>query len=177
MLGQTRPRRRGAGQLRTDRQEKQHRANQDEQAVKRQAYARHHSLLKSERHTVFDNRWGPVVDNSQINDATPRRLPRLSLAGVNLIANGAFRAPQTILRVPLIESATRSTSVLHSQMIIELAQQNYFHAVFEATKSVADKIRRRSGFVSDGATLVDEAFGTSSGVPALALNSLRTSTE
>jgi uncharacterized protein (TIGR02391 family) len=59
----------------------------------------------------------------------------------------------------------------------ELVQENYFHAVFEATKSVAEKIRARSGFVSDGATLVDEAFGASSGAPALVLNSLRTQTE
>jgi uncharacterized protein (TIGR02391 family) len=59
----------------------------------------------------------------------------------------------------------------------ELVQQNYFHAVFEAAKSVADKIRTRSGFNSDGNQLVDEAFGLSSGTPALALSALQTQTE
>lgn len=56
-------------------------------------------------------------------------------------------------------------------------QQNYFHAVFEATKSVADKIRAKSGCTSDGSRLVDDAFGLSSGVPALALNTLQNDTE
>lgn len=59
----------------------------------------------------------------------------------------------------------------------ELVQKNYFHAVFEATKSVADKIRVRTGLVSDGARLVDEAFGMKSGMPPLAFNLLRTPTE
>jgi uncharacterized protein (TIGR02391 family) len=57
----------------------------------------------------------------------------------------------------------------------ELLQENYCHAVFEATKSVAEKIRTRTGLTSDGADLVDKAFGLSS--PVLAINTLRTETE
>lgn len=57
----------------------------------------------------------------------------------------------------------------------ELLQENYFHAVFEATKSVAEKIRQRTGLTSDGADLVDRAFGI--GAPLLAINTLRTETE
>jgi uncharacterized protein (TIGR02391 family) len=57
----------------------------------------------------------------------------------------------------------------------ELLQENYFHAVFEATKSVAEKIREKSGLTSDGADLVDKAFGINA--PLLAINSLRTETE
>jgi uncharacterized protein (TIGR02391 family) len=57
----------------------------------------------------------------------------------------------------------------------ELLQNNYFHAVFEATKSVAEKIRQRTGLTGDGAELVDEAFGLKS--PLLAINTLRTETE
>ena len=41
----------------------------------------------------------------------------------------------------------------------ELVQANYFHAVLEAAKSVAQKIRDKSGLTSDGGELVDEAFG------------------
>ena len=48
----------------------------------------------------------------------------------------------------------------------ELVQQNYFHAVFEATKSVADKIRSRTGLSKDGSELIDMAFGSgSAGMP------------
>ena len=37
----------------------------------------------------------------------------------------------------------------------ELLQENYFHAVFEATKSVADKIREKAEVDGDGSELVD----------------------
>jgi uncharacterized protein (TIGR02391 family) len=57
----------------------------------------------------------------------------------------------------------------------ELLQDNYFHAVFEATKSVADKIREKTSLTSDGSKLVDEAF--SGTTPLLAFNTLRTETE
>lgn len=57
----------------------------------------------------------------------------------------------------------------------ELLQENYFHAVFEATKSVADKIRAKSGKSQDGAELVDIVFGLKA--PLLAFNSLQTETE
>jgi uncharacterized protein (TIGR02391 family) len=57
----------------------------------------------------------------------------------------------------------------------ELLQDNYFHAVFEATKSVAQKIRDKTGLTGDGADIVDKAFGLRA--PMLAINSLRTDTE
>jgi uncharacterized protein (TIGR02391 family) len=57
----------------------------------------------------------------------------------------------------------------------ELLQENYFHAVFEATKSVAQKIRDLTGLTTDGADLVDEAFRIIA--PRLAINSLTTDTE
>lgn len=59
----------------------------------------------------------------------------------------------------------------------ELVQKNYFHAVFEATKSVAEKIRTKTGLTSDGAQLVDDAFGIKGGMPALAFNLLQSPTE
>lgn len=57
----------------------------------------------------------------------------------------------------------------------ELLNNNYFHAVLESTKSVSDKIRNLSGLISDGASLVDEAFSLKN--PVLAINSLRTESE
>jgi len=60
----------------------------------------------------------------------------------------------------------------------ELLQENYFHAVFEATKSVADKIREKAEVDGDGSELVDRAFGIGKkGIPLLAFNSLQTETE
>jgi uncharacterized protein (TIGR02391 family) len=59
----------------------------------------------------------------------------------------------------------------------ELVDSNYFHAVLEATKSVAQKIRDRTGLVSDGVQLVNDAFSFNGVVPYLALSSLVTQTE
>lgn len=60
----------------------------------------------------------------------------------------------------------------------ELLQKNYFHAVFEATKSVADKIRSKSGLSSDGSKLVEDAFGyRPPNFPILAFNNLKTKTD
>ena len=41
----------------------------------------------------------------------------------------------------------------------ELVHENYFHAVLEAVKSIAAKIRGLSGLQSDGAELAQGAFG------------------
>lgn len=57
----------------------------------------------------------------------------------------------------------------------ELLADNYFHAVLEAVKSVADKLRVRTGLTDDGATLVDRAF--SGPMPILAINPLRSKSQ
>lgn len=60
----------------------------------------------------------------------------------------------------------------------ELLEKNYFHAVLEASKSVADKIRKATGLTSDGAELATSAFALGShNKPRLAINSLQTETE
>jgi uncharacterized protein (TIGR02391 family) len=58
----------------------------------------------------------------------------------------------------------------------ELLERNYFHAVLEAWKSVADKLRRRCSVGGDGSGLVDATCSLSSG-PRLAFNSLATDWE
>ena len=59
----------------------------------------------------------------------------------------------------------------------ELLQENYFHAVLEATKSVASKIRTLSGLQNDGAELATHAFGLGKTCkPMLAINPLTTDT-
>jgi uncharacterized protein (TIGR02391 family) len=57
----------------------------------------------------------------------------------------------------------------------ELVDENYFHAVLEAIKGVAERIRNHSGLTSDGAELVNTAFSTKS--PIVAINALNTETE
>lgn len=57
----------------------------------------------------------------------------------------------------------------------ELLQDNYFHAVLEATKSVAAKIRSRTGLQTDGAELVKEALGGAS--PKMQINAYTNPTE
>ncbi len=56
----------------------------------------------------------------------------------------------------------------------ELLQDNYFHAVLEATKSVAGKLRALTGLTSDGADLVQQALGGTD--PLVRINDLSTET-
>lgn len=59
----------------------------------------------------------------------------------------------------------------------ELLADNYFHAVLEATKGVAERVRSLTGLTADGAPLVDEALSLNSGIPHVAINSLTTESE
>lgn len=57
----------------------------------------------------------------------------------------------------------------------ELMQDNYFHAVFEAAKGLAQRIRDLARVDADGAALVDLVFSVDR--PLLAFNTLQTETE
>lgn len=57
----------------------------------------------------------------------------------------------------------------------ELLVDNYFHATLEAVKSIADKLRSRTGLDDDGATLVDRVFGGDQ--PMLVINQFTTKSE
>lgn len=60
----------------------------------------------------------------------------------------------------------------------ELVEGNYFHAVLEAAKSVAQKVRDKTGLTSDGSDIVDDAFGIGKKqYPVLAFNALATDSE
>jgi len=75
--------------------------------------------------------------------------------------------------------ATLELRGIHSDVLAccraELLADNYFHAVLEATKSVAEKIRAKTGLIEDGAELIDRALtGTP---PMIAINTLATKSE
>lgn len=81
-------------------------------------------------------------------------------------------------RAGRLQAALESRNV-HPEVLkycrAELLEENYFHAVLEATKGVAQRIRDMSGLGSDGADLVNAAF--SSKAPVLTFGSLETETE
>jgi uncharacterized protein (TIGR02391 family) len=57
----------------------------------------------------------------------------------------------------------------------ELVDENYFHAVLEAVKGIAERIRNMSSLTTDGADLFNTAFSVKH--PILKINALRTDTE
>lgn len=88
---------------------------------------------------------------------------------------------EAIARASRLSAALISRGV-HSDVLLycraELLDQNYFHAVFEATKSIGVKVRKLSGLDGDGADLIQRAFGFGKdALPILAINSLATETD
>lgn len=126
-----------------------------------------------------------VSNRTQFDELRRRLNEILAFSGISLHENGklnAITAARTIDEAKERAGKLRATLLqrkVHSDVLAfckaELLQDNYFHAVFEATKSVADKIRQKSGLLSDGSELVDAAFSLKA--PLVAINSLRTQTE
>jgi uncharacterized protein (TIGR02391 family) len=60
----------------------------------------------------------------------------------------------------------------------EIRDDNYFHTVLEAAKSLAEEIRQQSGLTEDGIPLIDRAFEKGiAQYPILAFSKLQTPTE
>ncbi|WFE52994.1 TIGR02391 family protein [Micromonospora sp. WMMD1155] len=70
---------------------------------------------------------------------------------------------------------------VHTQVVRyceeELLRQSLFHAVFEATKGVSDRLRQMTGLTADGADLVDQCFGSRSGIPLVQINAYSTDSQ
>jgi uncharacterized protein (TIGR02391 family) len=109
----------------------------------------------------------------------------LAFSGLEYGADGQFRKKKAAETLDEAESRLRTIKAkfqsrrLHHEVLkycrAELMQDNYFHAVFEASKGLAQRIRELSGVEKDGAALVDKVFSVES--PMLAINSLQTDTE
>ena len=109
----------------------------------------------------------------------------LALAGLEYGADGEFRSRPAA--ATLTEAERRVNTIqakfqgrrIHAEVLkyckAELMQGNSFHAVLEATKGLAQRIRGMSGVDGDGAALVDRVFSTNQ--PVLAFNTLQTETE
>lgn len=110
---------------------------------------------------------------------------RLAFAGLEYGEDGEFRQREPARTLSEAEARARTIETkfrgrrIHPEVLkycrAELMQDNYFHAVFEATKGLAERIRSMSRVSGDGAALVDRVF--LSKPPVLALNTLQTETE
>jgi len=109
----------------------------------------------------------------------------LAFSGLEYGADSQFRqvTPASTLgeaerRVRTIQSKFQGRR-MHCEVLkyctAELLQDNYFHAVFEATKGLAQRLRDMSGVHLDGAALVDKVFSIER--PILAMSALQTETE
>lgn len=113
----------------------------------------------------------------------------LLLSGYEVHEDGKIRVVKEARTLREAESRARTLRAklqnrdIHPDVLrfcrAELLEDNYFHAVLEATKGIADKVREKSGLTSDGSSLVNEAFGRlkDGSDPLLAFNSLRTPSE
>jgi uncharacterized protein (TIGR02391 family) len=110
---------------------------------------------------------------------------RLSFIGLILNENGVFNnvvIAKTITeaeqRVNRFKSKLENRNI-HSKIYeycnSELITENYFHSVFEAVKSIAEEIRRKTNLTLDGVELVEKAFSISN--PLIKINALQTETE
>lgn len=135
----------------------------------------HHALDPARyvgKHNLFEDR------RTGINSV-------LALAGFEFLPDGRFASVTRASTLSEAENranrlrAALSARGVHPDVLAacraELVQQNVFHAVLEASKSVGEKLRNKTGLVSDGAALVDEALGGDS--PRLKINAFTTDSE
>jgi len=138
------------------------------------AFIRH--SMKPERYAREPERFEPM--RAMLNRG-------LVFAGLSVDAAGMLEAAEQARTLPEAERraqelrADLSTRGVHADVLrfcrAELLADNYFHAVLEAVKSMADKIRSRTGLTDDGDELVNRAF--SGDIPLLAINALKTKSE
>lgn len=112
----------------------------------------------------------------------------LAFSGITIAQDGTARRVDHAKSLDeALERANRMAAHLRSRGVhgevlrfcnAEILAQNYFHAVFEALKSISARLRAMSGLDLDGAALVESSLGLSDQRPPLiALNPLRTRTD
>ena len=132
--------------------------------------------MKPERYAREPARFEPLRTN--VNRA-------LAFSGLAVDATGTLHSVTQAQTLPEAERraqelrADLTTRGVHPDILrfcrAELVADNYFHAVLEATKSIADKLRSKTGLTGDAATLAKEAL--TGDPPMLAINPLSTESE
>ena len=147
------------------------------------AFATSHNKLNHRRHVLAFIRFAMKPERHLANPARFESMRTalnraLAFAGMAVESNGEL---VEVAEVRTIAEAERRAQDLRSDLLrrgahpevlafcrAELLADNYFHAVLEATKSVADKLRRKAADTGDGAALIDAAL--SSDTPILVIN-------
>lgn len=132
--------------------------------------------MKPPRYARQPERYEPLRAN--VNRA-------LAFVGMQVESDGTLRPSGAARTLP---EAERRAQELRNDLTVrnvhpdvlrfcraELVADNYFHAVLEAVKSIADKIREKARLSEDGGSLVDQAFGGAA--PLLAINALATDSQ
>jgi uncharacterized protein (TIGR02391 family) len=153
-------------------------------------------LLECQRHDCCANRVVDFIQSFLIPARFVGRIPEfeqrrlelntvLAFSGLEYGKDGKFRQCNAVQTLDEAEKRVRTLRAkfqgrcIHSEVLkycrAELLQDNYFHAVFEASKGLAQRIREMSGIETDGAALVDRVFSIER--PVVAFNSLQTDTE
>jgi uncharacterized protein (TIGR02391 family) len=132
--------------------------------------------LKPERYAKCPERFEPLRAN--VNRALSFSALGVNAAGQVYAVDRAETLTQAERRADELRADLRMRGV-HLDVLrfcrAELVADNYFHAVLEATKSIADKLRTKSGLNEDGAKLVD---ATLCGLPPrIAINDLVTESQ
>lgn len=109
---------------------------------------------------------------------------RLAFIGTEFTEQGKLRLVQKATTIAEAEQrASRLKHKLENRNVhpaifeycrAELLVENYFHSVFEATKSIADRLRAMTGLYADGNALVETAFSTNNSL--IRINRLQTDT-
>ncbi|HFZ6313607.1 TPA: TIGR02391 family protein [Streptococcus agalactiae] len=111
----------------------------------------------------------------------------LSLKGLTISDNGRIigttiskTLPEAKKRFETLDSRLRELKI-HSQVLRfctqELLQENYFHAVFEASKGIFHRIRLLTGSSMDSASLIDQCFKLKEPIVIINGNKLQTLNE
>lgn len=112
----------------------------------------------------------------------------LALSGLKVLDDGRIaRAKQARTLDEAASLASRLQAELrrrgtHAEVLRycreELLRNSNFHAVFEATKGLAERLREMTGLDADGSALVDTAFALGEhNTPRIRINALSTETE
>ena len=109
----------------------------------------------------------------------------ISFAGLRFDEDGKFHTVK--VATTLSDAENRANNLkqtiqdrgYHQELLryceAELLEDNYFHAVLETVKGIASTVRIKTGLTTDGASLVDMAFGGNT--PLLIINDFNSETE